>query len=371
MLMFITIATCLTFSINLLVAQPADPVVIAQGDGDVETVTNLSSKLLNDARDRKATNRSGYGAQYRRAAWAALDESATGDLTTSVAILQELLSEPETTFDAFDAYRMLGQMHAKPDHWLIAIDSYSLAILIADADVTLVESHPLVYASVCQGLAISYAATGQYAEAVNSTVKLRDHASTFVSHQTRQIAAYSTVDYARKSNNQALYLAAWQTLESNFPDRLSGRRGVVSRYLHAMTLVEFGENETEVLESLWAREDVRSHDNSVTIAIELAHSWLAQENAPNSTEFANMALQDAWNHIVNNEAQWLINLAGDQSKIDSLARNIKLLLTLLIETSIQLDLTEAEGYVMDFIQRYGDSDSRGLSWLNQVTSTAP
>lgn len=360
-------------SISAQTMQPSDPIVVADNDGNLDAVQALSTHLLDDARQRKSTGKAGYGAQYRRAAWAAFDESSTGDASVSVTILQELIAAPETTFDTYDAYRMLGQMHARPGSWAQARDYYETAKLITEAEPILVDRHPKVFVSVCQGLAIANTASQNYEDSLAASIALRDHSSDSISHNVRRNAAYAALETARKLNDLSIYTSAWDTLESRFPERLSGRKGVVSRYIHALTLAELSDqNERVLLEELWGQQNIRNHDHCIIVGVTLADSWVTGEESQQNADFAFIVLKEIWTAISTNETIWISHAQGNQSRIDSLNGKIKSVLVRLIETAIGLnEHNEAMGFINEFITRYGDSDSRGESWLEQLSNQTP
>ncbi|MGV6814023.1 MAG: tetratricopeptide repeat protein [Phycisphaerales bacterium] len=338
-------------------------------DDHVDVVADISSQLLTDARTRKATGKSGYGSQYRRAAWAAIDESPTGDIAQAIAILHELLDDSESVFDTFDAYRMMGQIYFSKSDFENATLNYETGMSIATADPRLVDAHPMLFASIANGLSITSSALGDYPKALEYAIILRDHPSQSLSRKTKRIAAYSALNYALKSNNKSNYNEAWEILESRFPERTQGREGVSILHKHAIDLASFDGQIRDHLEEIWSREGVREYDTCISVALSLSDSWRSQTALEDNKLFSHLVLAEAWNSIEQFEQTWLDSAHDNPVRTTRINHHTKTLLVRLIESSIELNLpTEALLYTQLFIDRYSPTDTRGEAWMQMIAT---
>lgn len=352
---------------NSISGNPEDPVVVI--DPETQTATQVQSEsqtLLLDARQRKLTGKSGFGDHYRRAAWAAADEDAT-NISTPVAILQELIAAPETTFDVYDAYRILGQLHSRHVLWDDAANYYSQAALISEVDPTLVDSHPTVYVSVMQGLAAALKFQGDLIEAAQTQMALRDHTSGRLSRVDKRIAAYSSLRLWLAASNQVQYIEAWQHLAANYPERLEGNQGVHIQLEHARSLSEFDDDLVTHLDELWQQQAIRVFSACIHVALAVANSWDELVDVPLNTQFAYDVLLEGWDTFVEHEAVWIAGFNGSQQSINSLSHHTKLLLSRAVEHAITLErYAEALPLATAYVNRYGDEDFRAEVWLQMV-----
>lgn len=365
---FASILILNTFSIS----NPEDPVIVVDSETQtVEEVQSESQTLLFDARQRKLSGKSGFGDHYRRAAWAADDENPD-DLSLSVAILQELLSEPETIFDVFDAYRMLGQIYSGKRQWVSADGYYTQAILVAEGDPTLIDAHPRVFISTLQGGAFAKTAQGDYLGAAQNNITLRDHSCSRIPLQIRRDAALSAAHNSLLAYDEAGCIEAWQHITINFPEKLQGREGVYWQMEKAESLAKFTDNLAAELELLWAQTDIRSFDSCLHVVLALSGEWADQTENPSNTQFAYEVLAQGWDTIVENETEWITSFNGSQQRIDSLKKMTKMVLADAIMHSINLGLwIDALPLTEAYINRYGDQDDRAFSWLETVQDQLP
>lgn len=368
MLILQIIGSLLVLNASTLI-DPEDPVVIIDPETQTATqVQSYSQTLLLDARQRKLTGKSGFGDHYRRAAWAAADETPT-NISTSIAILQELIAEPETAFDVYDAYRILGQLHSRHVSWDIAANNYSQASLISEDDPTLVDAHPVVYVSIIQGLSSALKFQGNLIEAAQTQMTLRDHPSSRISRVDKRTSAYSSLRLWFAASNQVQYIEAWQHLATNYPERLAGNQGVYIQLEHARSLSEFDDDPITHLDDLWQRQSIREYDASILVALAVASTWDELTDIPLSTQFAYEVLIEGWDTVVEHESEWIAGFNGSQQSINSLDHHTKLLLSRAVEHSIALErYEEALPIAVSYVNRYGDEDFRAAIWLQMVES---
>jgi len=371
MLIIITLSHILALNVCAATVGQEPVVVVDPQTSIAKEVVNQSQTLLIDARQRKLTGEAGYGDQYRRAAWAAIEETPD-DLLFPVSIIQELLAGPETVFDVFDAYRILGQLHNGKMLWSSASDYYSQANILAEADPALINSHPRVYISIMQGLSLSKASQGDYSAAAQADITLRDHTCLGIPREIQRAAAISATEHLLQASDEPGCIAAWQHIEEYFPEKFQGREGVFWRMEKAQSLSLFTSDLATQLELVWERPDIRQFDSCLHLVLLLSGEWADQTDNPLNLVFAYDVLTQGWDTILENEAGWIASYGDDQQQIDSLKNMTKMVLSDILNLAIRLELfEEALPLAVAYSNRYGVQDSRAAIWLQMVQSQLP
>lgn len=337
-----------------------DPTLRVVPDTGVIDVTPPSaSELLTKARALKATVSPGYGDFYRRAAWAAFQD-APEDVSDAILILDELLVDPESVFDVFDAQRIAGQLLLAANDAVASLARYRAALELGRQDLLLIDSHPVLSVSIMQGAASAAAASGDFALAASFAAELRDHPSAYLPVRARRAASLSAARYHFRTGAADACEAAWTRAEQIAPDLFANHPGIHTRLERARALADLRDS-PEPLEDLWNTDGVRDYHSCLLIASALATRYQGSE-APESDELAFSVLSEAWTAVVAREAQWR---AEDPDGLDSLARHARIILHRATALAIHLEhWDEALDLAQIYRDRYdSEHDHRGAAWV--------
>ena len=334
-------------------------------------IENETVVLLETARQRKLQGETGYGDLYRRAAWSVYHEQP-GNLDQAELVLQELLSAPETAFDVYDSYRMLGQMHAGKRLWADAIDFYGQAKQIGETTPSMAADHPLLTTSIWRGLSMALLAHGDPAGAALIDIQIRDHQTIDFSQIARKNAALRAAENFLRANDHDACVGAWDQFEQQFPERFAGREGVFWHMERAGAIASFQDDLATQLELVWNQPDVREFDTGLHVVLALSTAWLQLSDIPTHKEFAHGVLGEGWATIQQHEAEWIAGYQGDQEKIDSLRAMTRMIIADLVQTGMELGRwNEALPVAQAYLSRHGDTDARAAQWVSMIQNEMP
>lgn len=340
--------------------QPEDPTLILNpANSTAEQVAPSSVALLSKARQIKLQGGGAFGEMYRRAAWAAAEEHAD-DPAIALDILDELLANPGSIFDAFDAHRIAGQLYSRRAQWTDSLARYEDAASLASQDPSLIDAHPLLYVSIMQGAAAAAAQNLSFDAAALYATELRDHPSDRIPHRARRAAALSAARHFHSAGDIQSCTSAWEHVELLAPDLFEGRTGVHTRLERARAMATLHNNYTPIAD-LWWDGEIKSHDTAIVVALQLANR-LATESDPD-LESALAVLMDAWFAIQTHEQTWLDSL--DPEDLVHLSRHTRILLHRATDIALRLEdwndaLTLAGAYRVRFDS---STDQRGAAWV--------
>ncbi len=343
--------------------QPQD--ILTVDSNQVDSTRNTQGELLHKARTLKSSGKSGYGAMYRRAAWASL-ESLSSDNSETLAILDELKLQPESMFDQWDGLRIEGRVHLAMQANQLATASYEQAELLAITDPSLIDSHPLVYIEIMQQQSGAFAAIEDFTNAANCAVRLRDHASESIHSDHRLLAAQSACMFWLAAGKKDRYIASWDKYNSLFPSIFNNNQGVWLMIEHAKNLSSLGNELTAELEDLFVNPDLKAYNNYIEIGEELAWAWLEKDGIGDSAQnFAYSTLQQTWNAIEDHESTWLDRagpLPVDQSPIKKQVKSFIGWYAAMAYERDDFQTLESLGHA--YAERYGYEDGEAINMIN-------